>query len=147
MEKELVRELIESAKNNNFESIEKAMNYQDIVYDLVDREIQTHKEKYEKIIHAEVNGILAAKQDLTGCALYVWPMPPCSRCMTVIIQAGISRVVSVIPSTEALQRWGDNFILSSQMAEEAGVELKLIADPFSKTKFDIFNQIHSLLKK
>ena len=50
--------------------------------------------KYKKVIHAEKNAILFAKQDLTGCTLYV-THHPCSQCAGYILQAGISRVVTL----------------------------------------------------
>ena len=37
-----------------------------------------------------------------GCVLYTWPFQPCSRCAGLIIQSGITRVVSVVHSED---RW------------------------------------------
>lgn len=84
---------------------------------LLDRDL-----KYDIIIHAEINSILFAKRDLTGCTIYTYPFQPCSRCTSLIIQSGISRVVSVENNNE---RWVDNFRLSSKLFNEAGVELCL----------------------
>ena len=50
--------------------------------------------KYQYIIHAEVNAVLSAKQDLKGCTIYTSPFLPCPRCGSILVQAGISRVVS-----------------------------------------------------
>ncbi|MCP5006875.1 MAG: dCMP deaminase family protein [Planctomycetes bacterium] len=61
-------------------------------------------EKLRRVIHAEKNAILFAKQDLTNCTLYVVPMPPCSQCAGMIIQSGISRVLTV----KQTQRQGIN---------------------------------------
>lgn len=52
----------------------------------------TRPEKYPFIIHAETNAILNCTFPPENCTLYVTG-PPCSGCMTRIIQAGIKRVV------------------------------------------------------
>jgi len=49
-------------------------------------------EKYDFIIHAEMNAILSAKQDLSGCVMYVTGMP-CKSCFLHILGSGISCVV------------------------------------------------------
>jgi len=54
--------------------------------------------KYEKIIHAEVNAILAAQRPLDDHVLFCYPLMPCSRCATLVIQSGIRTVV--FPYTE-----------------------------------------------
>lgn len=51
-------------------------------------------DKYSAIIHAELNAILFARQDLTGCLMITYPLPPCSRCAAVIRQSGIAEVHS-----------------------------------------------------
>ena len=53
--------------------------------------------KYEMIIHAEANAILFAHQRMNGMTLYTTPFQPCSRCASLIIQSGISRVISYDP--------------------------------------------------
>lgn len=82
--------------------------------------------KLAKIIHAELNAILNAKQDLTGCTIYVYPMPPCSHCAAALIQVGIKRVVSMKPSKEQLSRWQKSFDIADEMYAQAGVELELL---------------------
>ena len=55
-----------------------------------------HREwKYPRMVHAELNAILNAREPLTGYTLYVYPLHPCSSCSGAIIQAGIQRVVAV----------------------------------------------------
>jgi deoxycytidylate deaminase len=63
--------------------------------------------KLRLVVHAEVNAILNAARvgiPLKGCTLYlaatddtgaVWGGPPCTRCSLDMIQAGITRVVSL----------------------------------------------------
>lgn len=81
-----------------------------------DREI-----KYQRIIHAEMNAIIHAREPLHGCTLYSWPLGPCERCMPHIIQAGIIRVVSPEPSLT--RPWGHSQVIAADMAEEAGVQI------------------------
>lgn len=62
-----------------------------------DMEMLNNREhKYERVIHAEMNAILAANEPVRGHTLYVWPpgvVPTCSRCTAHVIQAGITTVV------------------------------------------------------
>ena len=48
--------------------------------------------KYYEVIHSEMNAILFAKTDLTGCTLYV-EYAPCVDCLKHVLQAGITRIV------------------------------------------------------
>lgn len=47
---------------------------------------------YPYVLHAELNAILFAKQDLTGCTLYC-THSCCVHCAACVIQSGISTVV------------------------------------------------------
>ena len=85
---------------------------------LTDRET-----KYRTIIHAEINAILTAKQDLEGCTIYVWPFMPCSQCGAAVVQAGIKRVVA--PESDN-DRWAESFAYTTEMFREAGIELVMI---------------------
>jgi dCMP deaminase len=80
--------------------------------------------KYEKVIHAEMNAILHANRSLKGCTLYVYPFAPCARCATMIIQAGITRVVTLTPSAELIERWGNSTEICLRMFKEVEMELK-----------------------
>lgn len=77
--------------------------------------------KYKRVLHAEMNALLSAKQDLTDCTIYVHPFTPCSQCAAAIIQSGIDRVVTKSPSAELVERWGDSITESLAMFREAGV--------------------------
>lgn len=79
--------------------------------------------KYSMVLHAEVNAILFAKQDLTDCSIYVWPMPPCPRCAAQIIQSGIKTVISMEPSEDLKGRWGSEIEIAEVMFKEAGVDV------------------------
>lgn len=82
--------------------------------------------KYSMVVHAEINALLTAREDLTGYTLYCTLMP-CDRCFVQIIQAGIKRVVFPKPTTDELSRWGDAFNLVLQLAEEANIEMMEIS--------------------
>lgn len=75
--------------------------------------------KLALVIHAEVNALLKAKEDLTGYTIYVWPFPPCAACASQLIQAGIKRVV--FPAGPVPPRWTANFALGHEVLAEAGV--------------------------
>lgn len=93
-------------------------NVEDTQERLVDRE-----QKYDIIVHAEANALIFAKTSLEGCTLYTWPFQPCSRCAGLIIQSGITRVVSVVQSDD---RWKKNFELARELFEESGITLEWI---------------------
>jgi len=60
--------------------------------------------KCSLVVHAEANAILNAVSDLKDCVL-LGTQPPCGECAKLIIQSGITRVVSPIPTAEFLARW------------------------------------------
>lgn len=78
--------------------------------------------KYARIIHAEANALLMAREPLHGYTMYNHPAS-CDRCAALIIQAGISRVVHRRPSAEFWGRWGEPIQRAMQMYEEAGVQV------------------------
>lgn len=81
-------------------------------------------QKYPRMVHAEMNAILAAHERLAGYTLYVHPFWPCPSCAGAIIQAGIKRVVTqrgVIP-----EQWREPFEISLDMLKQASVELALL---------------------
>lgn len=89
-----------------------------------DVDLDNRKLKLQKIIHAEMNAILFAKQDLTGCGLITYPMMPCSSCSSIIIQSGIKRCVFPKATKEQLGRWKESFSIAKKQFGEAGVILK-----------------------
>lgn len=78
--------------------------------------------KYEHIVHGEMNAIILARQDLRGATLYTVPFLPCSRCAAMVIQAGITRVVSYYNENP---RWIDSIEKTQRMFFDAGVEFQL----------------------
>ena len=84
-----------------------------------DREI-----KLMRTIHAEVNAIITARRDLTGCTLYVSPLHPCSNCAAIIVQSGIKRIVH--KKSDDVKRWFSSFLQASIMFKEAGVKVDCV---------------------
>lgn len=74
---------------------------------LDDERLNDREVKLRMILHAEQNAILSAHERLAECTVYVWPMPPCSHCAAVLIQAGIKRVVAPSPQ----RRWVESCLL------------------------------------
>lgn len=90
--------------------------------------LMDRQEKYETIIHAETNALLFTTRPLSGATIYTYPLPPCSRCASVIIQAGIRYIVSVAPSPEVIERWGDSLARASKLYDRAIVSLRLVPE-------------------
>jgi dCMP deaminase len=81
--------------------------------------------KYSRIVHGEMNAILNAHGSVEGCTLYV-PFPPCDRCAVHVVQAGIRRVVYVEPTDDIKSRWGEAFIQTAAIFEDAGIEVTVL---------------------
>jgi len=79
--------------------------------------------KYDWTVHAEENSLLnACRQGLStvGSTLYVTPMRPCFKCARAIVQCGVKRVVC--QALFSNERWDKDFMTSSQIIAEGGVE-------------------------
>jgi dCMP deaminase len=70
--------------------------------------------KYQFVVHAELNAILAAKEPLDNATLYV-TLSPCNECAKAVIQSGIRRVIY-----ETLR---ENAV-TNQMFAEAGIMMR-----------------------
>ena len=81
----------------------------------LDREI-----KLRIVLHAEINAILFAKQDLKGCTLYC-THPPCTQCASIIIQSGLEEVIFPIMSSKFYERWKTDIDLSMKLFSEANI--------------------------
>lgn len=86
--------------------------------------LENREEKYKRVVHCEMNAILAAREPLDGYTLYVWPFLTCERCAVHVIQSGISRVVAPPATKDQEGRWGSSFELAMSLYNEAGVEVK-----------------------
>ena len=78
--------------------------------------------KYARVVHAEANAIVTAREPLHGYTIYVTPFMPCTACAGLIIQARIRRVVSIENDNE---RWAASFGHTRDLFRETGVELEL----------------------
>lgn len=88
--------------------------------------------KYLKTIHAELNAILSSNESLEGCTLYVYPLPPCPNCLSAIIQKKFHRVVAMVNSKDAVERWNEKLKVSEQMLADYGkIELEYYHGWFS----------------
>lgn len=85
-----------------------------------DERLNDRNMKYEMIVHCEINALIFAARDVRGSTLYTYPFISCSRCASVMIQAGITRVVA---PKNTIDRWEDNLKLSRILFMEAGVEV------------------------
>lgn len=85
--------------------------------------------KLERVVHAELNALLLAKEPVAGYTLYTWPPgfgPSCARCTAHIIQAGICRVVHVRDESHFGSRWRESAQRGLDMYSEAGVVVDYI---------------------
>jgi len=83
-----------------------------------DDRLNNRDTKYKIIIHGEMNAINFANKNLEHCTLYTYPFEPCSRCASIIIQSGITRVVTY---ENNIDRWEEDFKLSRQLFKEANI--------------------------
>lgn len=88
--------------------------------------------KLQIIVHAEMNALMNAARvgiPTKGCTLYLvatddtgnqWGGPPCCRCTTHAIQAGIVEIVSY-PIKAVPSRWHDDLALARTLIDEVGI--------------------------
>lgn len=82
--------------------------------------LNNREEKLRITLHAELNAILFAKQDLRDCTIYC-THPPCTQCAAIIIQSGIDEVVFPWMQAEFYKRWKTDIDLSMQLFFEADI--------------------------
>lgn len=90
-----------------------------------DGRLEARNIKYSLILHAEENALLFSKQDLKGCKIYTYPLFPCSRCCSKIIQCGINEIIALKNDNP---RWQDSINLSIQICEEVGISYKFASE-------------------
>ena len=77
--------------------------------------------KHRLVIHAEENALLHAREPVAGYTIYTWPVPPCSRCASKLIQVGIARVVApAVPQVDPDSQM--EYELSEKLLRTAGIE-------------------------
>jgi len=93
---------------------------------IADINLDDRNHKYPRMVHAEVNAILNAHGSVQGCSLFTWPLPPCDRCATFIIQAGIISVASPKSSEDVENRWAKSLGIAHELLKEAGVTFNYV---------------------
>lgn len=87
--------------------------------------IEDRTERLRVTVHAEPRAIRSAGVRARGAEAFVYPWPPCEACSLALIDAGVSRIVSVVPTAEQAERWGDSWMAASRLLGEAGVPLTI----------------------
>ncbi|MBB76565.1 MAG: CMP deaminase [Planctomycetaceae bacterium] len=96
-------------------------------------------EKLSRVVHAETNALLAAKEPVEGYLAYVYPFLPCDRCAVNLIQAGIARVVTVTGLVDiAEDRWAAAFGKTKRYFEESGVSLTIYSWKTREIVYEVF---------
>lgn len=89
-----------------------------------DERLHDRAEKYPRVVHAEGNAVAQAARigtRLKGCSAYLWPLPPCSNCAKLLIQAGVQNIFS--PDQHIPERWQEDVKRANDMFKEAGVDV------------------------
>jgi len=92
-----------------------------------DERLDDRELKYPIIVHAEENAVAQAARtgvSLKGCTAYLWPLPPCSKCARLLIQAGIATVVSLDKPTP--ERWKEDTERAAALFAEASVFVRKV---------------------
>lgn len=84
------------------------------------------EEKYERIVHCEMNAVLTAAQSVRGCTLYTWPFASCNRCAVHMIQAGITTFVFPKLPADKAERWASSLAKTLQYFKECGLQWREI---------------------
>jgi len=93
-----------------------------------DERLNDRNKKYPIIVHAEENAIAQAAMNgvsLKGCSIFVWPLPPCSKCARLLIQSGIKECFWL--DQEISERWKEDTERARDLFAEAGVKTKSIS--------------------
>jgi dCMP deaminase len=92
-----------------------------------DEELYNNRdEKYSRIIHAEINALTFAREEVSGYTLFTYPFMPCDRCFVQLAQNQIWRMVAPKPTADQLTRWGTAFDKVRQYAKEMSILLEEI---------------------
>lgn len=102
--------------------------YNDFPVGLKKRDVRfnNREEKYNFVIHAEINAVINALMDsetdnLFGYTAYVTHAPCCS-CMAVMAQVGIKKVVVEKPLDTWTDRFPNSYRVASEIREDCGIE-------------------------
>ena len=81
--------------------------------------LENREQKYQRIIHSEMNALLFLREKAIGYHMFVHPMMPCSRCAVHIIQAGIASVTALYTDNP---RWRESIDIARELFIDGGVE-------------------------
>lgn len=84
------------------------------------------EEKLSRVVHAELNAIANATQNVRGATIFTYPFPPCAECTKAIIQFGIRKVIAPRPSPELRERWAKSLEVAEEMLKQAEIPLVLV---------------------
>jgi len=91
--------------------------------------LENREAKLLRTVHAEANIVAQASRhgvSLADAYIYIWPFLPCASCCTLLMQAGISRVV--VPDRPTPDRWQTSFYTSVELLKEVGITLTLLPE-------------------
>lgn len=89
--------------------------------------LNNRREKYARIIHAEMNAFMQASGPIAGARLFVWPFLCCHRCFVHLANAGITSVTAPIDTDPArARRWAADFRRVRRYANEMNITIKEI---------------------
>jgi dCMP deaminase len=91
------------------------------VHDHPDR-LDNRAQKYKYVVHAEANAILNSRGSTENCTIYC-SLHPCAPCASLIVQAGITKVVC---PPQTLGRWQEDASIAAEILTEGGVKLLLV---------------------
>jgi dCMP deaminase len=80
---------------------------------------ENRETKLARTVHAELNAIFSARENLDGYTIFSNRFP-CSQCAAAIIQTGIMRVIYRV-NEEFEARWVENLDHARRLFAEAGV--------------------------
>ncbi len=85
-------------------------------------QIENTSQKLLKTVHAELNALLFARENLSGCTIYV-SRYPCSGCAGAIIQKGIKIIKCPKPRMHMGSKWFESFKAAGELFQEAKVKV------------------------
>lgn len=92
--------------------------------------------KYDRVVHSEVNAILSlARSNVSTQGKWLYALwAACGPCSSVIVEAGIKRLVTLESSDPDWQgvtheRWADSIRIGFETMREAGVEIVFYPHP------------------
>ncbi len=89
-----------------------------------DDRLHNRETKLKIVVHAEANAVSAAARNghaLKGSTAYV-TLPPCAQCASLLIQAGVYRVVFCVGTKPS--KWEADWVLAQGLFSEAVIEFE-----------------------